>query len=85
MENNFIKPMYKPPKVTVVQFQIESGFAGSPGFVNFFHAPDFMDNTTAYTATSNSGSSFWGGDATSLGSGGTSGGTSSYDFSELGW
>ena len=87
MENNFIKPMYKPPKVTVVQFQIESGFAGSGlGQVNFFHGiEDMIDNTTAYIATSNSGSSFWGGDATSLGSGGTSGGTSSYDFSELGW
>ena len=51
--------MYKPPKVTVVQFQIESGFAGSgDGLVNFFHDPG-MDNTTAYTATSNSGDGFW--------------------------
>lgn len=87
MENNFIKPMYKPPKVTVVQFQIESGFAGSGGvrLVDQLFNPA-LDNTTAYTQTSNSGSGFWGGDATSLGSGGTSGGTSSYgNFGDIGW
>ena len=79
--------MYKPPKVTVVQFQIESGFAGSGlGQVNFFHGlEDMIDNTTAYTVNSDYNANFWGGDHTSLGSGGTSGGTSSYDFSELGW
>ena len=75
--------MYKPPKVTVVHFQIESGFAGSPGFVNLFHGPDPMDNTTAYTTNSDYNSSFWGGDATSsLGTGGTS----SYGvFGDFGW
>lgn len=80
MDNSFIKPMYKPPKVTVVQFQIESGFAGSgEGIVNFFHTE--MDNTTSYTATSNSGSGFWGGDATSNGAG-----TSSYgNYGDIGW
>lgn len=83
MENNFIKPMYKPPKVTVVQFQIESGFAGSGGvrLVDQLFNPA-LDNTTAYTATSNSGDDFWGGESRPIGTGGTS----SYgDFEQFGW
>lgn len=79
MDNSFIKPKYKPPKVTVVQFQIESGFAGSGQLVNLFNPA--MDNTTSYTETSNSGSGFWGGDATSNGTG-----TSTYgSFGDIGW
>lgn len=76
----FIKPQYKPPKVTVVQFLIESGFVGSPGVVKFFHGSD-VDNTTSYTQTSYSGGSdFWGGGSTNNNTG-----TSSYSDFNIGW
>ena len=79
MDNNFIKPMYKPPKVTVVQFQIESGFAGSGPVSALFSLDPGLDNTTDYSTASNSGSSFWGGGS------GVGGGTSTSDYGSFGW
>ena len=65
--------MYKPPKVTVVQFQIESGFAGSGPLNALINIDASMDNTFSYEQSNNSGSGFWdGGGSTSQSSTGTS-------------
>ena len=79
MDNNFIKPMYKPPKVTVVHFQIESGFAGSGPVSALFSLDPGLDNTTAYSTSSNSGSGFWDGGNT------TQGGTGTSSYGNYGW
>ena len=70
--------MYKPPKVTVVQFQIESGFAGSGPVSALFNLDPGLENTTDYSTAPNSGSSFWGGSD-------VDGGTSTSDYSSFGW